>query len=86
MTNDKWISTSIGSSTRQLEVARDHDRLSLVYLVYFVQPNYDAEINVSIAVRAPTNPLASPVMNGVYLYTKFSAKQHGLVLMQSMRA
>jgi isopenicillin N synthase-like dioxygenase len=51
------------------EIAREHDRLSLVY---FVQPNYDAEIKCIDGCHSAVEPAKyPPVLNGDYLYTKF---------------
>jgi isopenicillin N synthase-like dioxygenase len=69
-TNDKWISTQHRVINPPFEIAREHDRLSLVY---FVQPNYDAEIKCIDSCQSADEPAKyPPVMNGDYLYTKFS--------------
>jgi isopenicillin N synthase-like dioxygenase len=69
-TNDKWISTQHRVVNPPYEIARDHDRLSLVY---FVQPNYDAEIRCIDTCQSAEAPAKyPPVLNGDYLYSKFS--------------
>jgi isopenicillin N synthase-like dioxygenase len=76
-TNDKWISTQHRVVNPPFEVAREHDRLSLVY---FVQPNYDAEIKCIESCQSAAQPAKyPPVLNGDYLYSKFS-KQTNLEL------
>jgi isopenicillin N synthase-like dioxygenase len=76
-TNDKWISTQHRVVNPPFEIARDHDRLSLVY---FVQPNYDAEIKCIDSCQSADEPAKyPPVLNGDYLYSKFS-KQSNMVL------
>jgi isopenicillin N synthase-like dioxygenase len=76
-TNDKWISTQHRVVNPPYEIAREHDRLSLVY---FVQPNYDAEIKCIDSCQSAAEPAKyPPVLNGDYLYTKFS-KQTNLEL------
>jgi isopenicillin N synthase-like dioxygenase len=73
-TNDKWISTSHRVVAPPFEVAQKHDRLSLVY---FVQPNYDAEIKCIESCQGPEKPAKyPPVLNGDYLYSKFSAQSN----------
>jgi len=68
-TNDKWISTQHRVVNPPFEIAREHDRLSLVY---FVQPNYDAEIKCIDSCQSADEPAKyPPVLNGDYLYTKF---------------
>jgi isopenicillin N synthase-like dioxygenase len=68
-TNDKWISTQHRVVNPPFEIAREHDRLSLVY---FVQPNYDAEIKCIDSCQSADAPAKyPPVLNGDYLYTKF---------------
>jgi isopenicillin N synthase-like dioxygenase len=68
-TNDKWISTQHRVVNPPFEIAREHDRLSLVY---FVQPNYDAEIKCIDSCHSAVEPAKyPPVLNGDYLYTKF---------------
>jgi isopenicillin N synthase-like dioxygenase len=68
-TNDKWISTQHRVVNPPFEIAREHDRLSLVY---FVQPNYDAEIKCIDSCQSVDEPAKyPPVLNGDYLYTKF---------------
>jgi isopenicillin N synthase-like dioxygenase len=68
-TNDKWISTQHRVVNPPFEIARKHDRLSLVY---FVQPNYDAEIKCIDSCQSADEPAKyPPVLNGDYLYTKF---------------
>jgi isopenicillin N synthase-like dioxygenase len=68
-TNDKWISTQHRVVNPPFEIARGHDRLSLVY---FVQPNYDAEIKCIDSCQSADEPAKyPPVLNGDYLYTKF---------------
>ena len=68
-TNDKWISTQHRVVNPPFEIARGHDRLSLVY---FVQPNYDAEIKCIDSCQSAVEPAKyPPVLNGDYLYTKF---------------
>jgi isopenicillin N synthase-like dioxygenase len=69
-TNDKWISTQHRVLNPPFDVAREHDRLSLVY---FVQPNYDAEIKCIETCQSVDEPAKyPPVLNGDYLYSKFS--------------
>ncbi len=73
-TNDKWISTPHRVIAPPFEIAREHDRLSLVY---FVQPNYDAEIKCIDSCQSPERPAKyPPVLNGDYLYSKFSAQSN----------
>jgi isopenicillin N synthase-like dioxygenase len=73
-TNDKWISTSHRVVAPPFEVAQKHDRLSLVY---FVQPNYDTEIKCIESCQSPDKPAKyPPVLNGDYLYSKFSAQSN----------
>jgi isopenicillin N synthase-like dioxygenase len=73
-TNDRWISTSHRVVAPPFEIAREHDRLSLVY---FVQPNYDAEIKCIDSCQSPDKPAKyPPVLNGDYLYSKFSAQSN----------
>jgi isopenicillin N synthase-like dioxygenase len=73
-TNDKWISTSHRVVAPPFEIAREHDRLSLVY---FVQPNYDAEIKCIDSCQSADQPAKyPPVLNGDYLYSKFSAQSN----------
>ena len=69
-TNDKWLSTQHRVITPPFEIARVHDRLSLVY---FVQPNYDAEIACLESCQSADDPAKyPPVLNGDYLFSKFS--------------
>jgi len=69
-TNDKWVSTQHRVVNPPYEIARAHDRLSLVY---FVQPNYDAEIRCIDTCQNADGPAKyPPVLNGDYLYSKFS--------------
>jgi isopenicillin N synthase-like dioxygenase len=73
-TNDKWISTQHRVVNPPFEIARDHDRLSLVY---FVQPNYDAEIKCIDSCKSADEPAKyPPVLNGDYLYSKFSKQSN----------
>lgn len=73
-TNDKWISTQHRVVNPPFEVARDHDRLSLVY---FVQPNYDAEIKCIDSCQSADAPAKyPPVLNGDYLFSKFSKQSN----------
>ncbi len=73
-TNDKWISTQHRVVNPPFEIARDHDRLSLVY---FVQPNYDAEIRCIESCHSADQPAKyPPVLNGDYLYSKFSKQSN----------
>jgi isopenicillin N synthase-like dioxygenase len=73
-TNDKWISTQHRVVNPPFEIARDHDRLSLVY---FVQPNYDAEIKCIDSCQSAIEPAKyPPVLNGDYLYSKFSKQSN----------
>jgi isopenicillin N synthase-like dioxygenase len=73
-TNDKWISTPHRVVAPPFEVAREHDRLSLVY---FVQPNYDSEIKCIESCQSASKPAKyPPVLNGDYLYSKFSAQSN----------
>jgi isopenicillin N synthase-like dioxygenase len=73
-TNDKWISTQHRVVNPPFEIARDHDRLSLVY---FVQPNYDAEIKCIDSCQSAEKPAKyPPVLNGDYLYSKFSKQSN----------
>src|SRR3984885_9635054 len=73
-TNDKWISTSHRVVAPPFEVAQKNDRLSLVY---FVQPNYDTEIKCIESCQSPDKPAKyPPVLNGDYLYSKFSAQSN----------
>lgn len=79
-TNDRWISTQHRVVNPPFEIARDHDRLSLVY---FVQPNYDAEIKCIDSCQSADEPAKyPPVLNGDYLYSKFS-KQSNMALKAS---
>lgn len=79
-TNDKWISTQHRVVPPPFEIARDHDRLSLAY---FVQPNYDAEIKCIETCQSAERPAKyPPVLNGDYLYSKFS-KQTAMELKAS---
>ena len=73
-TNDKWISTQHRVVNPPFEIAREHDRLSLVY---FVQPNYDAEIKCIDSCQSADEPAKyPPVLNGDYLYSKFSKQSN----------
>ena len=73
-TNDKWISTRHRVVNPPFEIAREHDRLSLVY---FVQPNYDAEIKCIDSCQSVDEPAKyPPVLNGDYLYSKFSKQSN----------
>ncbi len=73
-TNDKWISTQHRVVNPPFEIAREHDRLSLVY---FVQPNYDAEIKCIDSCLSADQPAKyPPVLNGDYLYSKFSKQSN----------
>ena len=73
-TNDKWISTQHRVLNPPFEIARDHDRLSLVY---FVQPNYDTEIRCIDTCQSANEPAKyPPVLNGDYLYSKFSKQSN----------
>jgi isopenicillin N synthase-like dioxygenase len=73
-TNDKWISTQHRVINPPFEIARDHDRLSLAY---FVQPNYDAEIKCIDSCQSADEPAKyPPVLNGDYLYSKFSKQSN----------
>lgn len=79
-TNDKWVSTQHRVVPPPFEIARDHDRLSLAY---FVQPNYDAEIKCIETCQSAERPAKyPPVLNGDYLYSKFS-KQTAMELKAS---
>jgi isopenicillin N synthase-like dioxygenase len=69
-TNDKWISTQHRVVPPPYEIARQRDRLSIAY---FVQPNYDAEIKCIETCQSAYKPAKyAPVLNGDYLYSKFS--------------
>jgi isopenicillin N synthase-like dioxygenase len=73
-TNDKWISTQHRVVNPPFEIAREQDRLSLVY---FVQPNYDAEIRCIDSCQSADEPAKyRPVLNGDYLYSKFSKQSN----------
>jgi isopenicillin N synthase-like dioxygenase len=73
-TNDKWISTQHRVVNPPFEIGRDHDRLSLVY---FVQPNYDAEIKCIESCQSADEPAKyPPVLNGDYLFSKFSKQSN----------
>ncbi len=73
-TNDKWISTQHRVVNPPFEIGREHDRLSLVY---FVQPNYDAEIKCIDSCRSADEPAKyPPVLNGDYLFSKFSKQSN----------
>jgi isopenicillin N synthase-like dioxygenase len=79
-TNDKWISTQHRVVNPPYEIGRHHDRLSLVY---FVQPNYDAEIKCIESCQSDDEPAKyPPVLNGDYLFSKFS-KQSNMELQDS---
>lgn len=76
-TNDKWISTQHRVVNPPYEIAREKDRLSLAY---FVQPNYDAEIKcIDSCWSEDAPPKYAPVLNGDYLFSKFS-KQSNMAL------
>ena len=73
-TNDKWISTQHRVVNPPFDIAKSHDRLSLVY---FMQPNYDAEIKCIESCQSADEPAKyPPVLNGDYLYSKFSKQSN----------
>lgn len=72
-TNDTWVSTMHRVANPPFEIARESDRLSLVY---FCQPNYDTVIKCIPTCQGPDRPARyPPIENGAFLAMKFAEQQ-----------